>query len=264
MSVVMADLLADLRAESDDLDALLAPLPADAWELPTPAAGWAVRDQVSHLAAFDEVTARQAGDAAAFRAEVAELTALGDDFTEHVARSHRGRTPDDLRAWFRAARAHMIDVFAGVDPAAMLPWFGPPMSAASSMTARLMETWAHGQDVADAVGVLRVPTARLRHVAHLGVATRGFALGSRGLAAVDPVHVALSAPDGSTWRWGPPDAPDAVRGPALDFCLLVTRRRHRDDLALEVTGPAARAWVDVAQAFAGPPGADPVPRRAVS
>lgn len=258
MPVVMADLLADLRAESDDLDALLAPRPADAWELPTPAAGWAVRDQVSHLAAFDEVTTRQAGDPDAFRAEVDELWTLGDDFTEHVARSHRGRAPDDLLRWFRTARTTMIDVFSGVDPTTMLPWFGPPMSAASSMTARLMETWAHGQDVADALGVVRTPTARLGHVAHLGVATRGFALGSRGLPADDPVHVALAAPDGSTWRWGPSDARDTVRGPALDFCLLVTRRRHRDDLALEVSGPAAHAWVDVAQAFAGPPGADPL------
>lgn len=260
MPVDMAALLADLRAESSDFDALVAPLSDGEWERPTPAVGWAVRDQVSHLAAFDDVTTRQAGDPEAFRAEVDALWALGDDFSEQVARRHRALSPDVLLDWFRTARTDMIDVFAHVDPATMLPWFGPPMSAASSMTARLMETWAHGQDVADALGVVRAPTRRLRHVAHLGVATRGFALSARGLDADAPVHVDLTAPDGAAWRWGPPDATDVVRGPALDFCLLVTRRRHRDDLDLEVTGPAAHTWVGVAQAFAGPPGADPKPR----
>jgi len=127
--------------------------------------------------------------------------------------------------------------------------------------ARLMETWAHGQDVADALGVTREPTARLRHVAHLGVAARSFAFANRGLAPpAEPVHVALTAPHGAVWTWGPPDAAATVRGPAEDFCLLVTRRRHRDDLALDAHGDAAKRWLHVAQAFAGPPGRDRVPR----
>ena len=254
MAVAMSVLLDDLRAETADLDALLAPLPAGRWEDPTPAAGWAIRDQVSHLAHFDELATRQTGDPDAFRAEADALLAL-DDFTGHVAARYRSLSPADLLAWFRRARAEMVTVFARTDPSASLPWFGPPMSAASSMTARLMETWAHGQDVADALGVTRDPTHRLRHVAHLGVAARGFAFANRGLPApTAPVHVALTAPDGSSWTWGPPDADDSVRGPALDFCLLVTQRRHRDDLALEVRGEAAAAWAGIAQAFAGPPG----------
>jgi uncharacterized protein (TIGR03084 family) len=131
------------------------------------------------------------------------------------------------------------------------------MSAASSVTARLMETWAHGQDIADALEVTRPATARLRHVAHLGVATMSFSFQAHGQPVpTAPVRVELTAPgeDGTTWTWGPPEASDLVRGDALDFCLLVTQRRHRLDTGVRATGPVATAWLEVAQAFAGPPG----------
>ena len=122
-------------------------------------------------------------------------------------------------------------------------------------TARLMETWAHGQDVADALGVDRPATARLRNVAHIGVRTRDFAYAIRGLTPpAEPFRVELTAPDGSAWTWGPDDAAQRVNGPALDFCLLVTQRRHRDELALRATGPDADTWLEIAQAFAGAPG----------
>jgi uncharacterized protein (TIGR03084 family) len=141
------------------------------------------------------------------------------------------------------------------------------MSAASSLTARLMETWAHTQDVADALGVTREPTDRLRHVAHIGVGARAYSYAVNSQPApTAPVRVELIAPSGATWTWGPADAADRVSGPALDFCLLVTQRRHRDDLALVVTGPSATEWMTVAQAFAGaagpgrPAGGFPAPR----
>jgi uncharacterized protein (TIGR03084 family) len=129
------------------------------------------------------------------------------------------------------------------------------MSAASSVTARLMETWAHGQDVADTLGVVRRPTLRLRHVAHLGVRTLGWSFRLRGLPVPDvPVRVELTGPDGAPWTWGPDDAADRVTGPAEDFCLLVVQRRHRSETALTASGPVADAWLDLAQAYAGAPG----------
>ena len=122
-------------------------------------------------------------------------------------------------------------------------------------TARIMETWAHGEDVADALGVVRPATDRLRHVAHLGVRTLGHGFAAHGRATpTSPVRVELLGPGGDTWSWGPADAADRLSGPARDFCLLVTQRRHRADLALVATGPVADEWLDVAQAFAGPPG----------
>ena len=122
-------------------------------------------------------------------------------------------------------------------------------------SARIMETWAHGQDVADALGITREPTQRLRHVAHIAVAARGYAFTMNGRQPPEvPIRVELVAPDGATWTWGPADAPERVSGPALDFCLLATRRRHRDDLSVKAKGANAEAWLDIAQAFAGPPG----------
>ena len=117
------------------------------------------------------------------------------------------------------------------------------MSVTSMVTARLMETWAHGQDVADALGATRIPTDRLRHIAHLGFRTRDFAYAARGLTPpASPFRVELVAPDGSTWAHGPEDASDRVSGSALDFCLLVTQRRHRDDVDLVATGDADEWW----------------------
>jgi uncharacterized protein (TIGR03084 family) len=129
------------------------------------------------------------------------------------------------------------------------------MSAASMATARLMETWAHGVDVRDALGRATPPTPRLRAVAHLGVRTRDFAFRQHGLPPPgEEFRVELAGPDGDLWTWGPAEAAQRVTGPALDFCLRVTQRRHRDDLALRAEGPDADRWLDVAQAFAGPPG----------
>jgi len=255
MAVSMAVLVADLAAESADLTRLLVPLAPGDWERPTPAAGWAIRDQVSHLAFFDEAATLTATDPGRFHREAEQLMASGADFTEVVAREFRRLPPDELLEWLGAAREGYLRTFAGLDPSTRLPWYGPPMSAASSVTARLMETWAHGQDVADALGAARPATARLRHIAHLGVVTMAFSFALHGQPApTAPVRVELAGPDGASWSWGPPDAANRVRGEALDFCLLVTQRRHLLDTGLAVTGPAATAWLDLAQAFAGPPG----------
>jgi len=258
MAVDMAALVADLAAESSALTVLLVPLaPAD-WDRPTPADGWAIRDQVSHLAYFDETATLSATDPDRFQAEAAQLIKeRGAAFTEGVAADHRGMAPAALLDWLSRAREQYLRTFAGLDPATRLPWYGPPMSAASSVTARLMETWAHGQDIADALGVTRPATARLRHVAHLGVATMGFSFQAHGQPVpTAPVRVELTAPgqDGTIWTWGPAEASDLVQGNALDFCLLVTQRRHRLDTGVRATGPVAAAWLEVAQAFAGPAG----------
>jgi len=149
----------------------------------------------------------------------------------------------------------LIKVFSELEPALRLPWFGLPMSAASSLTARIMETWAHGQDVADALGRVRQPTSRLRHIAHIGVRALPFSFGAHGLEVPsEPVRVELLAPGGEKWTWGSGHAVNRVTGPALDFCLVVTQRRHRADTSIRAEGPVAERWLSIAQAFAGWPG----------
>jgi uncharacterized protein (TIGR03084 family) len=118
-----------------------------------------------------------------------------------------------------------------------------------------METWAHGQDIVDALRIERKPTARLRHIAHLGVRTFGWSFVNRKMEVPDsPVRVELDSPVDDLWTWGPEEAQDEVRGPAEDFCLVVTQRRHVSDTNLIVTGETATQWMSVAQAYAGPPG----------
>jgi len=256
MPVDMRDLTADLAAESADLRAMVAGLDAEGWRSPTPAAGWTIADQVSHLAFFDDAAVSAATEPGDFAARLERPAADGELTPDDVAERYRSLPAAELLAWFDRARRRLIEVFSGLDPAARLPWFGLPMSAASAATARIMETWAHGQDIADALGLVRKPTPRLRHIAHLGVRALPYSFGARGLdMPAEPVRVELTGPAGDLWSWGPDDAENRVTGPALDFCLLVTQRRHRDDTALRAEGPVAQRWLTIAQAFAGPPGA---------
>jgi uncharacterized protein (TIGR03084 family) len=254
MPADMTALAADLAAESAVTRALVAGLDEAGWNTPTPAAGWDIGDQISHLAYFDEVTVQSAADPAGFTAALAAAGNAVDP--DAIAARFRDQAGAQLLAWFDTARADLLNTFRNLDPRARLPWFGPPMSAASSLTARIMETWAHTQDIADALGVTREPTSRLRHVAHIGVGARAFSYAVHGQALpAAEIRVELESPDGTPWTWGPPDATDRVSGPALDFCLLVTQRRHRDDLNLVIEGPAATEWMSIAQAFAGAAGA---------
>jgi len=254
--------LDDLAAEGDALDALLADQPDHVWSTATPAQGWTVADQVGHLTWTDEVATLAASDAEAFaEAMEAMLTERGLAAVDDEAHARAALPPGELLARWRTGRAGMVEVLREVPEGVKLPWFGPPMSATSMGTARLMETWAHGQDVVDALGVEREPTARLRHVAHIAVRTRDFAHVLRDLEPpAQEFRVELTAPDGGTWSWGPPDAAQRVEGTALDFCLLAVQRRHRDDVDVAATGPDAERWLDIAQAFAGPPGPGRPPR----
>lgn len=250
--MVMDAICDDLAGEHDALDAVVADLTEEQWSLPTPAAGWAIRDQISHLWFFDQRAALALRDPEAFAADMAWLMASGGT-SESVAPGREMSGAGLLAAW-RHDRADLLALARTIDPAARVPWYGPAMAARSFITARLMETWAHGQDVADALNVTLEATARLKHVAHIGVRARPFSYIINGLALRDePVYVALTAPDGSLWEWGEPAA-DRVTGDALDFCLVVTQRRHLDDTGLVAEGSNAVEWIGIAQAFAGEPG----------
>ena len=246
----LTELLDDLRAEQADLRRLVEDADLDA---STPAEGWDVRDAIAHLAGSDVEARKAATRPEEFVAGLSEVAKDIDGFLTGQLTSRRGLTRGQLLADWQSGFDEMVEAFAQVPAGTKIPWYGPPMSPASFATARLMEYWAHGQDVADGLGIERKPTERLRHICHLGVRTRGFAYANRGLTAPDvPLAVELTAPDGSTWSFG--DGEQRVTGPAHDFCLLVTQRRHRDDLALVAEGHAADEWLDLAQCFAGPPG----------
>jgi len=255
MPADMRELADDLTAETAVLRDLVAGLDESGWSRPTPAAGWTVGDQISHLAYFDDAAIQAATDPEGFTSQALRAFTAGALTADEIAGRYRSMSGAELLAWFDASRRRLTTVFSDLDPGQRVPWFGLPMSAASALTARIMETWAHGQDVADALGGHRQPTARLRHIAHLGVRALPYSFAANGLEVPpEPVRVELTGPDGQLWTWGPAAATNRVTGPALDFCLLVTQRRHRDDTVITAQGAAAAGWLAVAQAFAGPPG----------
>jgi uncharacterized protein (TIGR03084 family) len=246
----------DLLAERDDLLALLAPLDEAAWRTPTPAPGWAVLDQVTHLAHFDDAARIGIVDPATFDLDRERALRDVDAFVDEVSRSHRHRRGAEVLEWVDRTGHELTDTARPLDGSMRVPWYGPSMSLASLITSRIMETWAHGQDVADALGIVREPTDRLRHIAFLGARAVTNSYIARGIAVPEsPVRVELTAPSGGSWSFGPEDAADVVRGPALDFCLVTTQRRHVADSALVAEGPVATEWLTIAQVFAGPPGA---------
>ncbi|HTN79504.1 MAG TPA: TIGR03084 family metal-binding protein [Acidimicrobiales bacterium] len=243
----------DLTAEHGALDAIVASLTESEWKRPTPAVGWSIQDEVGHLTYFDGTATLALIDPDAFTASVESLlSGLGTD--DPTLAESRAMSGADLLERWRSGRAALLTELRRTDPKARIPWYGPPMSARSFATARLMETWAHGQDIVDALGVEREPTDRLRHIAHIGVRARPFSYVTNGREVPEgEVRVELRGPSGDTWTWNE-SSTDVVRGDALDFCLVVTQRRHVADTALEVEGPLAADWIAIAQAFAGPPG----------
>jgi uncharacterized protein (TIGR03084 family) len=259
----MDDLCADLLAEYDELASLVDGFDATQWALPTGFFHWTPWDEIAHLLYFDEAAMAALADPAAFAPSAQDLLArmvAGEQISGICRRQFGHLDGAALTARWRPVYRRLVEQLSGCDPKARLPWYGPSMSARSFATARLMECWAHGQDVWDAVRRRRPVHARLRHIAHLGVSTYGWSFAVRGAQPPGPAPwVDLEGPGGQRWTWGAPDAAAAIRGPALDFCRVVTQRRHVDDTRLQVEGEAARAWMAVAQCFAGEPATGPAP-----
>jgi uncharacterized protein (TIGR03084 family) len=255
----MADrglILDDLAAESQVVDDLVSSLSEPQWRLPTPAPGWSIAHQIGHLAWTDAKALIAVRTPDEFAVEVEHAVNDPAGFVDTGAADAAAQPGAQLLARWRQGRAELATALAEVADGTKIHWFGPPMSAASMITARLMETWAHGQDIADALGVSRPVTGRLHHICRFGVQTRDFAFLLHKLAPpTEPFRVELAAPDGGEWEFGPAEAEQRVTGSALDFCLLVTQRRHLDDTDIAAEGEQAQDWLRIAQAFAGQPGA---------
>ncbi|ACL04353.1 wyosine base formation [Desulfatibacillum aliphaticivorans] len=249
----------DLAAEGQALDDIVANISDEEWDIVTPFDGWTVKAEIAHIAFFDYIARLSASDKESFDMEMTKMIENFDRLFEVTLEPGMNRSNQELLAWWRAERKAMIDAYLACDPKQRLPWH-IPMSARSSATARLMETWAHGQDVVDALCVKREATDRLKHIAHLGVATFGWSFKVRDLTPPDaPVRVELTGPSGDLWTWGDKTAADKIVGDAEDFCLVVIQRRHFKDTKLEVIGDTAEKWMSVAQVFAGPPAEGPKP-----
>jgi uncharacterized protein (TIGR03084 family) len=243
--------------ETAALDRVLAGLSDEAWRRVTGFKGWSVFDTVHHLALSDSLAAAAASDAEAFRARRGALGGaaggLGRDGPPAIA-------PQALLARWREGVQALRAAFEALQPSQRLPWYGPDMSARAFLVARLMETWAHGGTICEALGVVQAPTDRLKPICELGVRTHGWSFRVRGREPpAAEVSLALTAPSGEVWRWGPQVAADRISGVAEDFALVVTQRRNVADTGLVVEGEAAKAWMAIAQCFAGAASDPPAP-----
>ncbi|HEY4459111.1 MAG TPA: TIGR03084 family metal-binding protein [Pseudonocardiaceae bacterium] len=232
--------LPDLVAEGDEFDALVSA--HDDWSTPTPAAGWTVAHQIAHLAAAD------ANVLIAIRTPDSFDTVPADADLDAAHGAAQPRA--ELLARWRTGRTEVADALREIPLDRAFPWFGSDLTATLMVPLRLMETWAHGQDVFDALGVAHRPTTRLQHVAALGVVGRALSFYAAQLPVpAEPFRVELTGPDDQTWVWGPDDADQRVKGSALDFCLRVTQRRTRAATDLTAVGADAQKWLDVARVF---------------
>ena len=250
------EVLADLVAEQEGLDIATADLSDEQWFTQTSSARWSAIDQIAHLAFFDDTAALAISDGERFGADAKELLS---QFTSELAvddatlGDYRRIGPVGTLERWRENRSRLATAAATLSDDDRVAWYGPSMGSKSFLTARLMETWAHGQDVLDAVGRTVAPTDRLSHIARLGFITRGWSYSNRGLEQPSAdVRVSLQAPSGATWAFGDASVSESVSGPALDFCQVVAQRRHVDATSLVVEGEAARDWMLKAQIFAGP------------
>ena len=254
---MIEELCDDLLAERAGLITLLQPLDEAAWRTPTPAPGWTILDQITHVAYFDEAARTAIIDPDVFLEQRDEALADVDAYVDKIMQSQRHLRGEDALPWLAHAGREFTSSARTADPKVRVPWYGPGMSLSSMVTSRIMETWAHGQDVRDTLGVPTQSTPALRHVAFLGWRAFGNSFTARGLPVPDvEVRVELDL-----CSFGPDDATNVVRGPALDFCLVVTQRRHVADSALIAEGDVAEQWLSIAQAYAGPPGAGREPNQ---
>jgi uncharacterized protein (TIGR03084 family) len=252
----------DFRDESEALYRLMQPLEAEAFGTVTQFKQWTFDDILGHLHLWNHAADLSLTDEAAFQAfigEVFQYVASGSlrAFEQKWLADLHGKAL--LEQWHEFV-LEMPPRFGAADPQARVKWAGPDMSVRSSITARLMETWAHGLAIYDALGVERVDTDRIRNIAVLGVNTFGWAFRNRRLEvpAVMP-YVRLTAPSKMTWEWGEPNESECVEGSATEFCQVVTQTRNVADTGLEVRGAVAVQWMQIAQCFAGPAEQPPSP-----
>ncbi len=257
----MRDLARDFREESDALHALVSPLSDKDLEQVTGFKGWTINTVIQHLHVWNlaaEMSLKGDGSFERYYAGLAKHLEGGGKMSGFEREWIRGLSGRALVEAWRQGFVGTAERFAGADPAGRVKWAGPDMSVRSSLTARLMETWAHGQEVYDVLGAVRKNGDRIRNIVVLGNNTYGWTFKVRGEAAPEPrPHLKLTAPSGEVWLYNDPSATEVIEGAADEFCQVVTQVRNIADTQLKVTGANAKNWMSKAQCFAG--AAEPPP-----
>ena len=255
--------LAVLRADTEAIESLVADLTDEQWQQETPAQGWTIADQVAHLAFVFSLAATAAAEPEQFRAVAEGVRGHGefDAAVNAALEPFRAMAPAQVLERFRAERDRSLDALAAIPADATVPWFVNPLPPVVLASAGMLECFAHGQDIADTLGVERTHDDRVQYLTTFVAHTRDFGFAAHGeTPPAEPFRFELTLPSGRVWAFGPEDATDRVTGDAVDVCLLAARRRHADDLDVTATGVDAQRWLTVAQAYRGPAGTGRTPR----
>ncbi len=249
----------DFQAEAHALATLLVDLSAADWTRMTQFKNWTVNDVMVHLHFWNMAADMSYTDPDRFAALMAEaLPAFKDQGMrafENAQVLERGH--ELFSAWFELVD-DMANRWENVDGKTRLAWAGPDMSAQSMMTARQMETWAHGQEIFDLFGREQPQDDRLQNIVFLGVNTFGWSHQVHAQPVPETLpELRLTAPSGEIWSYGAAESGELIEGDAVEFAQVVTQTRNIADTSLSVVGPVATHWMRIAQCFAGPPETPP-------
>ncbi len=257
----MSEAIEWLREECSELEDFLQTLSDEDWQLVTEYKNWTVADEVMHLHQIDNFGVVAVTNPDGWPDFVKSVRAYQAEGATHFdkARENWGHlAPAELLALWSKGWRDLISKLEGVQGGGKLPWFGPDMRPESFAGARQMETWAHSQRIYDVLGKTREPKERIKAICELGVRTQGWTFANRKLERPPVARVELTSPSGEPWVWNP-DADGLVKGTALDFALVVVQSRNYLDTGLQTEGDNARAWMEIAQCYAGVPANPPAP-----
>ena len=249
----------DFIDECDVLAAQFETLASDDWTKPSQFKQWSCNDILVHLHFWNAQADLSLVDPEKFKLEIAaihsEINSDGMRAMENRRIDERGRPL--LERWQQLYR-DMGPRWSTLDPRLRVQWAGPDMSVRSSITARQMETWAHGQAVFDLLGKRRDESDRIRNIVVLGVNTFGWSHKVRSVNVPEQMpSITLTAPSGEVWEYGDAASDNSIEGSAVEFARVVTQTRNIADTSLVVSGEIAVDWMAHAQCFAGPPETPP-------
>jgi uncharacterized protein (TIGR03084 family) len=240
----------DLTAEYDRLDGIFAGLSAAEWASPSAAAGWRVVDVLLHLAQTEEAVAATV-TGTPMRPDVPApeqgTVSVDEAMDRWVAAERAG--PEVVYPRWQEARRGSVAALRAADPDQASPWASAPLRPATLATTRLAEHWAHTLDITGPLSIPYPDTVRLWHIVRLAHRTLPYAFAVAG-EQPDPVRVELTAPDGATWQFGPPDAPSTINGPAGAFCRVGAQRLAPEESGLTTTGPHGATALRVLRNYA--------------
>ncbi len=254
----MREILSDLVAEQQALDQFLQRISERQWNLPTSAPGWSIKDTVSHLAYTEQFAARviEQGPSVIKKAKLGDI----DEWTALGVKEGRGMRYQQVIEWWRNSRADVVDALSRMDGSDRVHWVAGDMSARAFATLRLMETWAHGLDIKDAMeGLLTfdeeeedptADTSRIRHIAWLAHRMLPYAFSEAGEKFPQAgIRLELMGPRYARWVYGPDDAEDVIKGVAGEWCRIAVQRLDHGATSLKAEGTNAETALRVVRTY---------------